>query len=350
MPDINQNQNFTKNTDPDFLHRHMKILLLVSGILIAAGLINIYGIEQRRKRIDTNIPAHKKEHSESNWPLYINKEYGFEIKFTDKWKNYKVVKGKNTKVSDQLVNVVYSFGLPDPENKSGYAQDGFAYPLEIIIEPKSEWDKELQYVDAIDRKVMEAWVLSKNDSYVFFFLHWGQDPPPGYGPEELDIDQILSTFKLTTHSSDSKVFVNEKYGFEFQHPESTVVTKNEPSGRFGTGVNFSVSEPDSKWIYSVDVKPNNAGLTTEQVFTENYDFYKNLATQYTEFRADDLYVSDIKVSDIDAKMLYIDNFGDVGSTMVSVTYNGYVYMIAGGIHKGELDSFLKTFKFIIKSS
>lgn len=153
------------------------------------------------------------------------------------------------------------------------------------------------------------------------------------------------TSNSTDQTANWKTYTNTQYGFEFQYPSDMIITADAPSGRFGTGVNYSVSQPDSKWSYGVDVKANTSNQTLKQVFDENYNTWKSIITSGSDFQLKDFYTLDIKVVGIDAKELYIDHFSDIGSTMVSVIYKGYTYMIAGGVNKGDLDQFLSTFKF-----
>lgn len=146
-------------------------------------------------------------------------------------------------------------------------------------------------------------------------------------------------------TSDWKVYKNDTYGFEFKNPSNKVVTPNMPSNRWGTGIGYTDGGPNEKGSWKVDVKENTSEQTLQQAFDENYNKLKADAMSGADFKVKDLYISDIKVNGIDAKELYVDNFGDVGSIMVTVVNNGNVYMIAGGQKKGDLDQFLSTFKF-----
>ncbi|PJC53353.1 MAG: hypothetical protein CO029_03185 [Candidatus Magasanikbacteria bacterium CG_4_9_14_0_2_um_filter_41_10] len=148
----------------------------------------------------------------------------------------------------------------------------------------------------------------------------------------------------STTSSDSHIYQDQQYGFEFEYA-GDAVTKETPSNRWGTGVGYRAGHAGDKGAWSVSAKENTSDQTLQQAFDENYNTWKSDAMSGADFKLKDLYISDIKVDGKEAKELYIDNFGDVGSTMVSVVNSGNVYMIAGGQKKGDLDQFLSTFKF-----
>lgn len=140
------------------------------------------------------------------------------------------------------------------------------------------------------------------------------------------------------------------YGFAFAYPANTTVKTIWPSPRFGTGKSYDVvgtlgGGAFTKSSYDVNVKENTSNQTLQQVFDENYNRLKKDATPGGEYQLKDLYTSDIKVSGVDAKAVFVDHFGDSGSTMVSIVHNGFVYLIAGGDKKGDLDQFLSTFTF-----
>lgn len=159
-----------------------------------------------------------------------------------------------------------------------------------------------------------------------------------------------STLPEETHVSDDqssnwKTYQDETHAFEFQYPSETEVTTTSPSGRFGTGVNYTIAEPGSKWMYSIDVEPNTANQTLQEIFDQYTNPWKASTNSVTDYQAKDFYTTDLTVDGKPAKELYIDHFGDVGSTMVTVINNGSIYTISGGVNKGDLDPFLSTFKF-----
>lgn len=137
-------------------------------------------------------------------------------------------------------------------------------------------------------------------------------------------------------------YQNNTYGFAFPYPADTVVTANTPQGG---RTHFYIGGPDEKGGPGVWVKANTNNQTLQQAFDENYNKLKADAISGADYKLNDLYTSDLKVDGKDAKELYVNNFGDVGSTMVTVVNNGYVYLIAGGQKKGDLDNFLSTYKF-----
>ena len=142
-----------------------------------------------------------------------------------------------------------------------------------------------------------------------------------------------------------KIYRDDVNGFEFQYPADEQVMVYKPSNRFGTGTGYAVGGPDEPSFEGVDVKANSSNKTLQQVFDENYNSLKAESLSGADFKLKDFYVSDIKIDGQDAKELYIDNFGDVGSTMISIVDAGHIYLIAGGVKKGDIDQFVSTFKF-----
>jgi len=156
--------------------------------------------------------------------------------------------------------------------------------------------------------------------------------------QKIDNVNLIPDFSTTTSYKD------EKYNFQLKYPKGMILAVS-PSGRLGTGINYSIGMPDEKWSYSIDVKPNTTNQSLQSAFQENYDYWKSNIGQYTEFQLKDLVTSDIVVGGQKAKELFINNFGDTGSTMVSVVANGNSYIISGGVRKGDLDQFLSTISF-----
>ncbi|HTW97059.1 MAG TPA: MliC family protein, partial [Candidatus Methylomirabilis sp.] len=149
----------------------------------------------------------------------------------------------------------------------------------------------------------------------------------------------------TEATSTWKIYRSDVYGFEFKYPAVAEIMVQTPSNRFGTGTGFEVGGPDTKAIEVVDVTANISHKTLKQVFEENYNQMKAEAASGADFSLKDFSTLDLKVGGQAAKELFIDHFGDSGSTMVSIVNNGYVYLISGGLKKGDLDQFLSTFKF-----
>jgi|GEM_PF-4800594 len=121
-----------------------------------------------------------------------------------------------------------------------------------------------------------------------------------------------------------------KYGLTFKYPEGYEVLTGK-SGRpaFDGGVYYSVGLPGDKWSFGVDLKPNTSNMTTDQAYQENYDYWAESAMGPSDFKLSDFKAREVEVSGFPARQLTIDRFGDVGSVMVSLATDKFIYLFTG---------------------
>ncbi len=205
-------------------------------------------------------------------------------------------------------------------------------PSSVIIEPESSKSWVVRHLLAEVLGIVVAGAVLAG-GYFYYASH--QKPVvqvPAHQEQQKDT------------TADWKMYTNTVFGFELKYPDGMQVVQ-EGSSRID-GTVLSIKYPDSKWSYAVDIAPNKNNQTLVQAFTNLYNDAKQFATpDNLDFQLKDYYVSDLTVGNMPAKELYIDHFSDVGSTMVIVVANGNIYLISGGVNKGDLDPFLATFKF-----
>jgi hypothetical protein len=354
MSQIYRRLEAVNNPEPrkNFFAAH--VLVSAALLLLAIGVAAGTYIYFRPNVVIDSVPpfVHNKPVAIADWKTYTDPSGGFEFRYPDKlsatyistqtWPPMvKISNGAFTcsPTTDQnatkmirRTNTKPEFcAIMQPEGTAGTTYNKYTYTAASGTKLVT-FDFTLGLVDC------GVYLEPKNTSCVV--------EQKAFSVDKL-MEQIFATFKLTgaVSTADWRTYTNSQYGFEFKYPKDMVVTTSTPSGRFNAGVNFSVGLPDSKWMYGVDIEANSTNLNLDQVFNENYLTWKNSVTQYSDFQLKDFSTADLTINGVKAKQLYINNFGDVGSTMVSVVHNGNIYMIAGGGNKGDLDPFLSTFKF-----
>ncbi|MEA1937101.1 MAG: GPI anchored serine-threonine rich family protein [Patescibacteria group bacterium] len=117
-----------------------------------------------------------------NWPIYQNEELGFEITFTEVWKNYEVITERKNK------EIYIGFRRPTKDlsvitENYGYVRIFSIFPIKI-----AEWEEKYKLGPALE--------LGRKDGRIFVFMGMN-----GYVPEDQkeaikDISKIISSFKF----------------------------------------------------------------------------------------------------------------------------------------------------------
>ena len=118
----------------------------------------------------------------SNWKIYQNEEFGFEITLTDIWDGYK------TKTESDTTRTYIKFQIPIEDTNYGN-RDGYATPFFISVFSISKWQK-IQQEEGRKPKY-----IAQNDINVFAYSTW-QDVPLDLLGKDMGFDQIFSTFKF----------------------------------------------------------------------------------------------------------------------------------------------------------
>jgi hypothetical protein len=143
-----------------------------------------------------------------NWRTYTNKTYGFQIQFTEAWKNYKV---EIEPMSSNFGAGTLLFRIPTTDKNYGDGS-GYATPLAISIYNSSYWNKRQAEGGPIGK------YLGKSSAGWVFVANYWQDPPKDLMNVNFELDKVLSTFKLITTlapnviKDGSKLRVGDKVG------------------------------------------------------------------------------------------------------------------------------------------
>ena len=122
----------------------------------------------------------------SDWKIYKNTDFGFEVTLTDAWKGYKV---ELQPISSNIGSATLVFKVPTKSKNYGDGL-GYAEPMIISVLNMKYWNK-LQSEDGPKPEF-----LGKNSTYVFAYSFW-QDPPTDLINVNLDLNKVVSSFKFT---------------------------------------------------------------------------------------------------------------------------------------------------------
>ncbi len=210
----------------------------------------------------------------SGWQTYRNKEYGFELTFTNAWKGYRAVER-----ADNYNPAIHYIDLQVPAtDKTSKTGIGWARPMGIAVYPINIWNSLNQELIKEGRE--PGTELQRNGTYVFSAFYW-QDPPSDLGNIDFEFAKILSTFRFTELNigtisisvSDlirspvdfldrkikvSGLLINTKESY-FPNPEFAI------SDQIGSQTNFTVTP----WL-PLEVPPPVPGSTQQPVTMQSY--------------------------------------------------------------------------------
>lgn len=139
-------------------------------------------IETNTNTTQTQIPTN------TDWRVYNNTDYGFQLTFRDTWKGYKVIKGTNP------VEVYYAVCIPtldktwksEPNCPAGYAD-----PMTISVFSLESWNTLQKDLGSYKSPVK----LGQNSKYVVAYSMW-QDIPSDFRNTNLGFGAIVQSFKF----------------------------------------------------------------------------------------------------------------------------------------------------------
>ncbi len=309
-----------------------KLLILTSALVLIAASCN----KQASVNNGQNNQSGSTQNSSETVQSTYNNVYGFTINFPKDW-DLKTeldqnLQGKDVstgKIIEQVPEIIY--------RNPNWTESKHYEDIPVMVFTLGQWYLVSAGKISLGGAPISPTELSRSNRFVFALpARYNYDYAEGW--QEADL--IAHTLKAT----DWKTYTNDQYGFQYQYPGYMTVTSYSQSNGSTTGTNFSAAIPDSKWSYNVNVNaPSKRSLT--EVFNQYYTDWKKTVSANSDYQVKDFSTTDIKVSGVPAKELYVDHFGDVGSTQVFVVHDGAEYLISGGIDKGDLDPFLSTFKF-----
>lgn len=242
------------------MEQRVKTGLGFAVIFIVLATVGVFvWLAQKNKPIEMGAPTANVNQIEekavetpavSNYGIvYSNADFGFEITLPKGWEGYKAI----TTTFSANERGVY-IDLPtnnkdwpgDTDPATGKSMMGYASMFAISVWDVDAWNKHA--VDCKKEMTPDCGgeVLAKGNIYVYEFTN------PQAMPEDLidvwnDTKSIKESFKmipLTKQSSDWQTYRNEKYGFEFQYPNSLFMRVGDgltTEADFFSGENFKIS-------------------------------------------------------------------------------------------------------------
>ncbi|MCX6809961.1 MAG: hypothetical protein NTZ65_04440 [Candidatus Berkelbacteria bacterium] len=171
------------------------LILLILAIIIAVG--SLFYAKKIKK--DTNNSPATASQTVSNsssiessgvssatqvaaiWPKYTNSKYGFEISFSDIWKNYKLVEN----LTNGSFEVKIDFNLATTDTKY---ENKIATPISIFVYKSSVFN-------ALSDNEKSVKITSNSD-YVFSYKTWNEPPSDLQGFTDKELADTIKSFKL----------------------------------------------------------------------------------------------------------------------------------------------------------
>lgn len=231
-----------------YLPAKLSIIILIVLLLVSTAYAGIWWWSNQQEA-NVVIPIFTPRPSVSatptkDWKTYTNTEYGFQLTFTDEWMGYKVVKTTPSYLSNPYVNYAIQIPTSDHAYKTGYAT-----PFSVTVYPLSM----LKYLSSGDSERAQNSKLGQNNSYLFTNSDgsW-QDIPTEYRGKNMQIPQILSTFKFTNSADTStwKTYIDAGYGFSFQYPADWIIKTGNDYPGSAQGEDYIKLTKGNELIYS----------------------------------------------------------------------------------------------------
>lgn len=172
-----------KITMPEKLKDRKKYQILVTSY-ISDGSFDSVGSEEFSIVSDKVEPEEIIEIDKTpSWPIYRNEELGFEITFTEVWKNYEtIINRENEEIYVGFRRPTEGFGIIT-EN-SGYIRIFSIFPTKI-----AEWEEHLKFGGP-------GHELGRKDGYAFVFMGMNGDVPEDQEEAIVDLGKIIDSFKF----------------------------------------------------------------------------------------------------------------------------------------------------------
>ncbi len=229
-------------------NKPLKIILALLGFLVVGAIgffswRSIKEIDNINHLVNQNLikkteePA-VNEKDTSNWDVYTNEEYGFELKFPPAWKGVRIETSESPQGSHYI-----SFTYPkEISQKMNPGEVGFF----IGILSKETWQ---------NLQVGVVLLGIKNG------LYYGVEPSSGAAPDDLkdrwdEIGSIYKTFKFINQENINNwdVYRNEEYGFELKFPPAWKGVKIEKRLYEGTYQSVFYSNYYIEFTYPFKIK------------------------------------------------------------------------------------------------
>lgn len=178
---------------------------IIIVIALAAGIMALVLINKNQTKISTAVPTPMisadqtlsvtpsttviPSTNSSDWHIYQNTSYGFQITFSDIWKGYSI---QQDTVPKPQVEAQYSFFLPTTDPK--YEKSGKrASPLVLYVYKDSNWN------DTTKAAFVQT-QLANCSGFVFTYSTWEEPPLDLQTLPDKEIANTLKAFKTSCNN------------------------------------------------------------------------------------------------------------------------------------------------------
>lgn len=196
---------------------NQKTIIAILGVVIVILLgTSLYftTINKSTQTVPTTPKITQQPETRSNkvvstdWKIYKNKEYGFQIVLTDNWKNYSVEKENAYKMGLRDVELTdpnrkrIRFCLKNQFGKDQYRKECL-FAIDIISSKiKNEYEKDIIECEKEQKETGIAMYpcneeIGRNNKYIFLGKVIVQDSSDKGAIALQDVSKILSSFQLT---------------------------------------------------------------------------------------------------------------------------------------------------------
>jgi len=295
----------------------------------------------------------------AGWKTYTNTEYGFEIKIPTDWSSEEFV-GQISFFSPEM-QAAMSENQTNCANKTGNCHT--EYDFSDILFTNSFYAKDaintstqtINDIEFLRYEIMGAMMeginyKTENNDKIYNFEAINSD-------EDL-LRQILSTFKFIDETAEWKIYTNEDYGFEFEHPNNWYVEKTytfSPGKRGSCGTSLQsitlcdkndpiVSGPGGSTgrfdCIDIVIEENNDKLSTQEWMEQKNCYYKSLPSGYIKKET-------LNIDGFSGLVFEVSGMDVLRSVYVAKEKFVYTISIKNSTkHMDVFNQILSTFKFI----